>query len=143
MELEKALKLSKQFWARIGAYAISTIRQRSASGRGVKNGRIYNFPAYSDTYEEYKRKKGRNTALPDFTFSGRTLGDLKQRAVTNSAVVIGWGGEHGLIVDKHMEIGRYMVGALADKEIDKIVDTIDDQIERNWDRNVKSVKLKI
>lgn len=167
MNLEKILEFSPNMWEKIQTQAISIIKRRTQSGYGVDNdGRKYRFRPYSKEYAEaksrgmtrltnrrgpigskYKHLSGvstdRQVVPPNFRLRGQTMRDLKPRGRGATWAAIGWQGEYGFIVDAHEEKGKYIIDNFEDKEIDEIIDTILEEIDKNIEIKVKDVNIEI
>lgn len=52
----------------------AAILQRTAEGRDANEN---SFKPYSESYKEYRSKKGRPTGTPDLNFTGRMLGGMR------------------------------------------------------------------
>ncbi|HEY4756309.1 MAG TPA: hypothetical protein VIH28_09660 [Ignavibacteriaceae bacterium] len=163
MNIQASVKFDKQFWNRIGVWAVREIRVRTQKGKDRNEKR---FPAYDPDYAELKRRgftrltkrtgaKGtkykaysgisleRQTSPPNFMLTRKTMNDLRIRLVTDQFVDIGWGGEAGGVVDAHEERGKYKVAGFSDKEQNRIVKMVGDEVERNWNTHVKNVIINV
>jgi len=156
MNIQALTKLTPKFWDGVASYSIGAIRKRTDSGQGVKNGRLYNFRQYSEKYAElkgrgmtskrtgkkYKNLRGQSTdrrvSPPNFQLRGLTMKDLSRRRSDASSTTIGWTGEFADIVEWHEHKGKYVVGGLADKELEAVMVIMGKQLDFNWNKHVKN-----
>ena len=144
MNLQALAKLTPKFWSMVGTSSIKTIRHRTSKGIGVRGGVLYRFQPYSPEYAKakaagmtrttsragnkgtkYKNLKGRSVSRqvspPNFELTQRTMTDLNERRTDASSVTIGWQGEYAAIVENNESRGKYVVGGLADKELEAVM----------------------
>ena len=165
--IEKVIELPAKMWEKIASYSIGEIRRRTDAGRGVRdNGKEYSFPPYTEEYAEAKKKgfkrktnrsgnrgtkykslsqqsTDRQTNPPNFSARTLTMKDLNVLYRGKGFITIGWRGEFGMIVDAHDDLGKYQVGNMSDKELEKILKIIADQMDDNWNRKVKDVSIRL
>lgn len=163
MNIQSITKLTKRFWSGVASFAVGEIRKRTASGKGVKNERLYNFPSYSEMYEvlkrrgmtrltdgnKYKHLRGistdRQVSPPNFSLRGWTMRDLSSRNTSKSSATLGWRGDYADIVEYHENKGKYVVGGMSDDELESVMVMMGKQFDFNWNKNVKNktVTLKL
>jgi hypothetical protein len=157
MNLDKLLEFHKGLWRKLGQQAIDTIKIRTQKGIDREG---YRFEPYSESYADRKASgfkddlygrpenlRGlsldRQVTPPNFRLRGFTMGDLKIRAVATDAVTIGWQGEFAEIVNAHEQRGKYRVAGVTDKEFDKLIKIIDQQIDGNFRHKTRDVEVTV
>jgi len=162
MNIQALTKLTPKFWDRVASYSIKAIRERTDNGIGVRNNRFYRFGQYSPEYAKAKARgmtrlttrsgnnkgtkyKGlkegsvdRRISPPNFSLRGLTMKDLNKRRSDASSTTIGWMGEYADIVEWHEHKGKYVVGGLADKELEAVMVIMGKQFDFNWNKHVKN-----
>lgn len=116
MKLSDIPKETPQFWRRLAGQLCNDIRKRvQKQHRNVKS---QAFDNYDPDYSEKKasgalRRKGTPQAsrstIPDMTFSGRTMADLKVHTATKDGATLGWWDVHGDIVRKLFKHKNYKI----------------------------------
>ncbi len=156
--ISKAFTLSAGLWRKIATLGVELIKVRTA--RGIdREGR--KFPPYSKRYIDRKAlgfvnksgKRGttavkgisldRFSATPNFRLRGFTMRDLKIRAVSRTSALIGWLQEFATIVSAHEDRGKYKVGGVSDKDFKKIINLVDDEMVKNWNRKTKDQVIHV
>jgi hypothetical protein len=79
--------LTKVQMMQIGLAALGVIQGETQEKHIDQNGR--RFKRYSKEYAEFRKKKGRGTAV-DLTFTGHMMNGLKVLSATNKSVTIGF-----------------------------------------------------
>lgn len=87
-----------------GELIIEYIRERTQQGTGIRsNGRLYDFPAYSEAYRKWKGQR-----KVDLTLSEDMLSEMRVLSVKGSSITIGF--ENGTEANAKAEgnqIGSY------------------------------------
>lgn len=79
-QLPADIKKSLCATAQYGIYNILDRTERGVGYRGI-------FQPYSNSYAGFRSKKGRQTSVVDFNFSGRMLSSIKSKCMLNEATI--------------------------------------------------------
>lgn len=118
------------------------------------------FPNYSSDYEYLKSRgmkgkrgkklkpyrqisiRSRQTRPPDFTLTGRTMVNLRERKHGKDFYVIGWDGEAAEIVQGNQGKGRDIASDIPEKEMKFMLNALNRVIQKEWNKKIKSVKVR-
>ena len=137
-------KFTPKTWVDIGERLVGSILQRTfVDGKDWAGKR---FKKYSDSYREFRQKKGRNTNTVDLTFTAKTRRNLRRRRTTKSGVELGW-NQRGNIIESQEDLGRTVLKPKTglSKSEEKIVEEglgrfVDKQI-RKYTSETVTVKI--
>ena len=169
--LKDIAKLSNDFWNNMGVVAMTLIRKRTQKGidrngnafpaykasyatkkaKEFKNvqvsfrdrsGRGVNFTAK----ERPKKLRGisleRQISPPQFELTRRTMRDLNIIAVSTTGVSIGWRKNAAFIIRAHEERGKYKVGGMHPKGLDKLTKLLDKEISKRFN-DARAVNINV
>ena len=122
--LDKIQIMPRAAMKKLALYHVGQFRQRVQSGRDY-NGVV--FVPYTDAYSKKKAKSGRNVSPPDFTYSGRTLRNLKPFGIIGKRYRLRFSGEYGAIVEGNANRSknkRNIKDGIPDSELDLMSDKL-------------------
>ena len=92
IELPDDLDLSKDDRDVIAENILEYIRDRTLSGVGIKSGRRFNFPAYSDSYVKSAvfKRAGKSAGEINLKLSGEMLDELRILSARGNNILIGF-----------------------------------------------------
>lgn len=116
---------------RLAREVIDFIRERTTEqNRGVKNGRNFKFPAYSESYIKSSafQKAGKSKGRVDLKLTGEMLDSIKLISHKKGSVLIGF--ENGSFANDKAE-GNAKKRPFLDitqRDLDKIIKDVDEQV---------------
>ena len=114
-----------RFWKAVAIEVQKSVRKRTESqGKDVD---LKSFDAYSTTYADFRRNKGRS-AKPNLSFTGKMLGGMIAIGRKGMAIVR-LTGEQGFKAFQNEERGREFFG-IDDKQADEILKGVSKFIAR-------------
>jgi len=143
LKLSEVVKFSPTWWKMLGALISNKIRRRCRNEH--KNAKGEAFQPYSANYREMKTQYKAHTkgvpqsstsGIPDMTFSGKMLNDLKPYRWNNDSVEIGFLGYNAEKVKRLHNLKNYRVINLdsgdpfSAEEMKAIEKAFDENIEK-------------
>ena len=140
--IEKVKYFTKEAQTRTANLYITYFYNRVVyKGFDAKGKRV---PSYSESYQKYRKKHGRNVNRDFFVLSSLTMKDFKSgcKGVGNDYFDIGW-NDRGDISQYLAEKGRDIISDLPDKDKEFILKKLADEAEGEWKKKIKNMTINV